>query len=140
VLTPPAAARWSVVDVEEGLRESLRRAARAVRRARWLCRLAEASVSWTERRGRRLLVIEKGDVVHRDWIAHEEKGPLPLPPGHARTMAERRAGFDLAALDRLRVLATELRRLVGEGSVVEVRLGPRLKLSRTRLARVLAWV
>jgi DNA polymerase-3 subunit epsilon len=139
--TPPAAARWTAARVEDGLRESLLRAARAVRRGRWLCRLAEASVSWTEPRGRRLLVIEEGNVVRRDWIAGDgDDEALPIPPGHARTMAERRAGFDLAALDRLRVLATELRRLVGEASAVVLRLGPRSGLDRTRLARVLPWV
>jgi DNA polymerase-3 subunit epsilon len=138
LLTMPVAARWSPAEVEDGLRESLLRAARAVRRARWLCRVAEASVGWTEPRGRRLLVIDKGEIVRRDWISETE--PLPSPPGHPRTMAERRAGFDLATFDRLRVLVTELRRLVGEASVVELRLGQRSALDRSRLARVLAWV
>jgi hypothetical protein len=55
-------------------------------------------------------------------------------------MAERRADFDIAALDRLRVLGTELRRLLGEAAAVELRLGPGSSLDRSRLARVLAWV
>jgi DNA polymerase-3 subunit epsilon len=138
VLAPPTAARWSAARVEEELRESLLRAAHAVRRTRWLCRLAEASLCWTEPRGRRRLVIERGEITRRDWIASEE--PLSPPPGHARTMAERRGGLDLAASDRLRVLGTELRRLLGETSAVELRLGPGSSLDRRRLARLLAWV
>jgi DNA polymerase-3 subunit epsilon len=138
VLAPQTGAGWSTARVEEELNDSLLRAAHAVRRARWLCRLAEASLRWTEPRGRRHLVIEKGEITRRDWIGDDEP-PWP-PPGHARTMAERRADFDIAALDRLRVLGTELRRLLGEAAAVELRLGPGSSLDRSRLARVLAWV
>jgi DNA polymerase-3 subunit epsilon len=130
--------RWSAARVGEELAESLLRAARSVRRARWLCRLAESSLCWTEPCGRRLLVIEGGAVARREWIAEDE--PVAPPPGHARTMAERRAEFDLAALDRMRVLGTELRRLVSECSAVELRLGRHAVLDRTRLTRVLGWV
>ncbi len=138
VLTPPEAARWGAAEVDEGLRESLRRAAHAVRRARWLCRLSEASLCWTEPRGRRWLVLQAGEVVRRGWMAGD--APLLPPPGHARTMVERRAAFDVSTLDRVRVLGTELRRVVGESPAVELKLGPFAVLGRGRLQRVLAWV
>jgi DNA polymerase-3 subunit epsilon len=62
------------------------------------------------------------------------------PGRHARTPAERRAAFGVAAFDRLRVLTTELRRLPAEASTVELRLGPQARLSRRRLQAVLRWV
>lgn len=138
VLTPPADVRWSAARVEDELAESLLRATRSVRRARWLCRLAESSIAWTEPGGRRLLVIEGGQIAERTWIGPDDR--VPPPPGHARTMAERRAGFDVGALDRLRVLGTELRRVAVEAPAVEVRFGVHAALDRRRLSRVLAWV
>jgi hypothetical protein len=54
--------------------------------------------------------------------------------------AERRAAFDVATFDRLRVLTTELRRLAAEAPTVELRLGPQARLSRRRLQAVLRWV
>ena len=52
----------------------------------------------------------------------------------------RLACFDPATYDRLRVLTTELKRLVAEERDVALRLGPGLVLDRARLARRLAWV
>jgi hypothetical protein len=66
--------------------------------------------------------------------------PLPVPPGHARPPEERRAAFDLAAFDRLRVLTTELRGLAAGTGSVELRLGPHARLTRRRLQAVLRWV
>jgi hypothetical protein len=63
-----------------------------------------------------------------------------MPPGHARTPAERRASFDVATFDRLRVLTTELRTVAAQADDVELRLGSHARLSRVRLARVLRWV
>jgi hypothetical protein len=66
--------------------------------------------------------------------------PAPVPPGFARTAAERRRSFDVAAFDRLRVLTTELRSLVDGAGDVELRLGPFARLSRKRVRAVLRWV
>jgi hypothetical protein len=85
-----------------------------------------------------LLEIQGGTVAGR---ADLEPGmPVPVPPGHARTLADRRASFDVATFDRLRVLTTELRGLAAGTAAVEVRLGPHARLSRHRLRTVLRWV
>jgi hypothetical protein len=65
---------------------------------------------------------------------------VPVPPGSARSAAERRLSFDVAAFDRLRVLTTELRSLADGAGDVEVRLGPFSRLSRERLQAVLRWL
>ena len=111
-----------------------------MRRARWLVRLSECSLAWAEpgAERRRLLVIRGGAVVARADL--EPGAPVPVPPGHARTPAERRAAFDVATFDRLRVLTTELRGLAAEAATVELRLGPHARLSRRRLQAVLRWV
>ncbi|MHC4549368.1 MAG: GIY-YIG nuclease family protein [Planctomycetota bacterium] len=125
--------------VASALEATLRGGAHLVRRARWLRRLCEASLLW--RSGpdrRRLLILERGRVT-----AHEDVAPgvaAPLPPGGARASLERLRCFDAATYDRLRVLTTELRRVVAGGGPIELRLGPRQRLDRDGLARRLYWV
>jgi len=142
--TPPAEAprrpSWDAERVAQALEETVVRAAHAVRRARWLVRLSECSLAWAEPGADtlRLLVIYGGAVAAS---AHLEPGmPVPVPPGHLRPPAERRAMFDLATFDRLRVLTTELRGLAAGAGAVQLRLGPYTRLSRCRLRAVLRWV
>jgi hypothetical protein len=52
----------------------------------------------------------------------------------------RRASFTLASFDRLRVLTTELKRLIGAGAPVALRLGAGPALDDSRLAAALWWV
>jgi len=136
----PRLSVWDAERVTQGLEETVVRAAHAVRRGRWLVRLSESSLAWAQpgEERRRLIVIHGGAVAAR---AHLEPGaPLPVPPGHARPPAERRAAFDLATFDRLRVLTTELRTLAAEAGSVGLRLGPHARLSRRRLQAVFRWV
>jgi hypothetical protein len=126
--------------VAQALEETVLRAAHAVRRACWLLRLSECSLGWAEREGdiRRLLVIAGGAVAERADLG--PGAPLPVPPGHARTPAERRAVFDLATFDRPRVLTTELRGLAAGAASVELRTGRHARLTRARLQAALRWV
>jgi DNA polymerase-3 subunit epsilon len=132
---------WDEERVALALEETVLRAAHAVRRARWLVRLSECSLAWAEAddpERRNLLVIHGGAVACRAEL--EPGAPLPLPPGHARPAALRRAAFDLARFDRLRVLTTELRTLAAGAASVELRFGLRARLSQPRLRRLLRWL
>jgi DNA polymerase-3 subunit epsilon len=137
---PPRRPAWDAERVTGALEETVVRAAHAVRRGRWLVRLSECSLAWAEpgTERLRLLVFCGGAVAARANLA--PGAPVPAPPGCTRTPAERRAALDLATFDRLRVLTTELRTLVAGGATVELRLGPRARLSRRRLQTVLRWV
>jgi DNA polymerase-3 subunit epsilon len=133
-------AAWDSERVTRALEETVLRAAHAVRRARWLARLSECSLAWSEPGvdRRRLLVLRGGAVVERADLLPGL--PVPVPPGHTRAPAERRAAFDVATFDRLRVLTTELRALAANAARIEVRLGPHVRLSGQRLRAVLRWV
>lgn len=136
---PLFARAWTPAEVATELEVLALEVARARRRARWLTALVEATVVWSEpgADGPRMLVVEGGAIVRR------EPAPAGLPPPPTffrRHRAERHAGFDVPRFDRLRVLGTELARVVGKGSPVAVHLAPRLVLSGVRLARVLAWL
>ncbi len=136
----PRRPAWDDERVTRALEETVVRAAHAVRRARWLVRLSECSLAWAEPGAERLrlLVIQGGAVAAS--VDLEPGTPVPAPPGHARTPAERRTAFDVATFDRLRVLTTELRVLVDGATYVELRLGLHARLSRERLRAVLRWV
>jgi DNA polymerase-3 subunit epsilon len=137
----PERLAWDAERVVLALEETVLRAAHAARRGRWLLRLSECSLAWAEGsrpERRRMLVIQGGAVVARADLA--PGAPLPPPPEHARPASERRAAFDLARFDRLRVLTTELRALTAEAVSVELRLGLYARLSRWRLQAVLRWL
>lgn len=129
---------WSAADVHEHLAEAVMMLAHALRRARWLRALSEASVAFVDGAAARRLVVERGRIVVQ---ADHDPGVLPaVPPGWAKGAGARRRSFDVATFDRLRVLTTELRRVATAGGPVTVRLGPKHVLAGERLRRLLAWV
>jgi len=144
---PPdeAASTWDPETTAERIDEVVIRAAHALRRARWLVRLSESTVAFRDRASAapektRVLVIARGRVVESATVAGG--AALPVPPGHARPLAERQSLLRGAPLDRLRVLTTELRRVLAETepAAVQVCLGPDRVLAGARLARVLSWI
>jgi hypothetical protein len=116
------------------------RAALARRRAIWLTRLADSSVVWREPGDScaRLIVIEHGEMALS--AAVDASAPPAIPPGCRRPAAARREAFTVASFDRLRVLTTELKRLVAAGAPVALRLGVGRALDESRLASALWWV
>ena len=86
----------------------------------------------------RLIVIEKGEIALSATVDASE--PSPIPPGYRRPVAARREAFTLASFDRLRVLSTELKRLIAAGAPVALRLGVGSALDESRLASALWWV
>lgn len=131
---------WTPELVQLSLEWLALRGALARRRATWLTRLVDASVLWTEpgATGARLIVIESGEIVVNTDI--DADAAPPIPPGHARSVAARRAAFTLERFDRLRVLSTELKRLVVAGAPVALRLGVAPPIAQAQLASVLRWV
>jgi DNA polymerase-3 subunit epsilon len=131
---------WTPEFVQNSLEWLALRAALARRRAIWLTRLADSSVVWSEPGdgGARLIVIENGEVALS--AAVDASAPPPIPPGYRRPVAARREAFTLASFDRLRVLTTELKRLIAAGAPVSLRVGVGPALDESRLASALWWV
>jgi DNA polymerase-3 subunit epsilon len=117
---------WDLPRLTRHLERSLAGGGQLVRRAAWLCLLTDSVVE-VEERGRpaRRLVVRGGEL---------DGGPGPPP---VRPLSERRAVFDAARYDRLRVLSTELRRILLEGGLVRVHVG-RHVLDGSRLSRIYA--
>jgi DNA polymerase-3 subunit epsilon len=136
----PELSIWTPEFVQVSLEWLALRAALARRRAIWLTRLFDSSVVWREPDSQctRLIVIEHGQVVLSGAV--DANAPPPIPPGYRRPVAARREAFTLASFDRLRVLTTELKRLIAAGAPVAVRLGAGPALDESRLASALWWV
>jgi len=131
---------WTPELVQLSLEWLALRAALARRRAIWLTRLFDSSVVWREPADgcARLMVIENSEVVLSGAV--DAGATPPIPPGYRRPAAARREGFTLASFDRLRVLTTELKRLMAAGAPVALRLGVGPALDESRLASALWWV
>jgi DNA polymerase III subunit epsilon len=131
---------WTPEFVQVSLEWLALRAALARRRAIWLTRLFDSSVVWREPgdSSARVIVIEHSEVVLSG--AADANATPPIPPGYRRPVAARREAFTLASFDRLRVLTTELKRLIAAGAPVALRLGAGPALDEARLASALWWV
>ena len=131
---------WTPQFVQVSLEWLALRAALARRRAIWLTRLFDSSVVWHEPVDScaRLIVIENSEVVLSGAV--DAHATPPVPPGYRRPVAARREAFTLASFDRLRVLTTELKRLIAAGAPVALRLGVGPALDESRLASALWWV
>lgn len=129
---------WTKELVAQGLEWLSIRGALARRRARWLTRLTEATVVFTDEGvdGARLLLVEGGAFTVRDTF----ETTAPVPVHHDRPRVHRQSGFTVARLDRLRVLTTELKRLISTGRPVSLCLGPGARFSNERLGRILEWL
>jgi DNA polymerase-3 subunit epsilon len=131
---------WTPELVQVSLEWLALRAALARRRAIWLTRLADSSVVWREPGDSctRLIVIDNGELVLSTAV--EANATPAIPPGSRRPAAARREAFTLASFDRLRVLTTELKRLVTAGAPMALRLGVGPALDESRLASALWWL
>jgi hypothetical protein len=133
---------WTPEAVARGIEKFAMRSALLIRRARWLCLLSESSLAWEVRDSgdhrKIVLRIENGAVAYREELPGQAQ--VPLSAGYAKRMAERQKIFNLTTYERLRVVTTELRRLVTAGRSVEIHLRPNATLSRRQLVRILPWI
>ena len=133
---------WTPEAVAHAIENMIRHSAHLIRRARWFCLLSESSLAWSSAEQRDnfkiLVVFENGSVLNRNIVKSIEE--IPIPPGRAKSFRSRQKNIDLITYDRLRVLTTELRRLVSEGRDIELRLGLGVTLNRREMTKVLRWV
>jgi DNA polymerase-3 subunit epsilon len=115
---------WDLARVRRRLERGLVQSGLLVRRARFLCLLADGVIAFRERdmTAARVLVLSACEIVARHELARVEEIAKVEPLGW-RSREQRQASFDAVSYDRLRVIATELRRVLEEGGEVAVRFG-----------------
>jgi hypothetical protein len=133
---------WTPEAVARSIEKMVLHSAHLVRRARWFCLLSESTLAWSaadKRENYKILVVfENGSVLARDDVKTQKKAPIP--PGYAKSFRTRQKNINLITYDRLRVVTTELRRLLSEERDIELRLGPKVTLNHREVKRALRWV
>ena len=133
-------AAWTAERVQAACESAVVRASRMVNRGRWLCRLSESRLVWTPgRRGsRRVLTVSRGAVVEASSVA--VWAPQDSAQFVSRPVGSRWKCFDPIVYDRLRVLSTELKRLVVEDSGVLLYTGYGPPMDAAAVSRQLIWI
>ncbi len=128
---------WDLARVRRRLERSLVQSGLLLRRSRWLCLLAEATVAFREPGGEqaRALVVSRCVIAEQHSLA-SVAALAAFAPRKAQALSERRSTFDIAAYDRLRVLLSELQRIHADGGDVALRIGGRTLVAE-RLASLL---
>lgn len=126
---------WDAPRVARHVERALVQAYRAYRRAHWLGLLHDSDIVYREPNavGARLLKVRDGAVVAAEDTALDHVPGERLRPSATRWSA----AFDRAKYERLRVLTTELKRIVRDGGFVAVHWGPRRRLPERWVAGVL---
>jgi DNA polymerase-3 subunit epsilon len=129
---------WDPARVCRHLERALGQAYQVLRRAAWLCLLADSSVVYREPGSStpRYLVLQAAQLAESGDLTSEVALPVPVP--RARDATQR--AFDAASYDSLRILTTELKRILRDGGEVKIRLSRCRLLEGARLARLLTLV
>jgi DNA polymerase III subunit epsilon len=131
----PAVKVWDGPRVRRHLERAVSQAYQVLRRAAWLCLLASSSVAYREPGSSvtRFLVLHATEIVESGDLAPDSALPIP------RTLSRRdtQLRFDAARYDSLRILSTELKRILRDGGDVTVRRSQSRTLRGARLAGVL---
>jgi len=126
---------WDPARVCRHLERAIRQSYQVLRRAAWLCLLANSTVAYREPGSAnvRILILRGAELV--DAVDATVETPLPTPNRPDRVTTQR--AFDAARYDSLRILSTELKRILRDGGDAQVRLSRTRLLSGAQLARVL---
>jgi DNA polymerase-3 subunit epsilon len=111
---------WDLARVRRRLERALVQTGLLLRRARWLRMLGEADIAYREpgmARARALIVAGGELVAQQDLESLAQLDALPV----RRPAVLRSTRYDAASYDRLRVLATELRRVQDDGGELALR-------------------
>jgi hypothetical protein len=133
---------WTPESVSAAVEKTILHCAHLIRRARWFCLLSESALTWSSAeqpdKYKTWIILENGRIVERRNVKTAVK--TPAPSGFAKSFRTRQSNLDLVAYDRLRVLTTELRRLVAEDRKIEIRFSPGASLDSQGLSKALRWV
>ncbi len=123
---------WDAPRVCRHLERASAQSFQVLRRAGWLCLLADSSVVYREPGS----VTSRHLTIRATELAEAGEGSLLTTPLRSPRRETQRA-FDAARYDWLRILTTELKRILRDGGEVRLRLSRSRVLEGARLASVL---
>lgn len=133
---------WTPDGVAKILESVCRRCGFMIRRSRWFTILSESTVVWKNRN----VVTERRNVIQLQWgkVAHRFDSqitkPIPGPRFLRASYSNRQAHLNIETYDRLRVLTTEIRRLLSENRLECIRLNHNVSLYPEQLHILLGWI
>jgi hypothetical protein len=134
--------QWSPQTVGQALARQVARGARLIRRAHWFTLLSESCLAWrladSDSNEYRLIMVDQGRV-HLARTSDSLAGLSP-PRNSDRCRRDRLARLSAVNITRLRLLTTEIKRLVAEKRPMILGLGPRRSFERTSLSRIVPWL
>lgn len=133
---------WTPERVFKALKRVIRMDSFQMRRSRWFCRLSESTLSWSNAahsdKEKHILIFESGTASFRCRNLRLDR--TDFPPGHKKALLERQASFDIATYDRMRIVTTEIRRIIQEDRDIELCFHPGNTLNKEKLEKILKWV
>ena len=129
---------WDGARVCRHLERAVGQAYQVLRRASWLCLLANSSVAYREpgENTGRYLVLSNAELTEQGELSLSTT--LAAPERRGRLDTQR--AFDAARYDSLRILSTELKRILRDGGEVKIRLSQRRILAGASLSQLLRLV
>ncbi len=133
---------WTPERVARRLKGVIRQGVHMIRRTEWFRRLSESSLLWDKKEAgnstKNLLILKKACI--ESCLDLPEGALMPIPPGHKTSPGMRWKHFNIADYDRLRILTTEVKRLLKEKRNPVLCFGPNQMLEGGRLNDELIWV
>ena len=133
---------WTPADIVRAIESLITHTAHMLRRARWFRLLLDSRLAWASSDDpntlQHLLVFESGIVTDRKCM--RPGCEMSKPRWRCKTRLKKHIKLDLSVYDRMRVVTTELRRLVCEGRTIELRPSPKIRLTSYELKKGLYWV
>lgn len=133
---------WSPESLVKVFAHTVRVGTYMVRRARWFYLLTESSLAWektgSEKKQKNLVIFQKGQPFYHSPIPISE--PIPTPPGCGKSRLEKQRNFDLFTYDRMRIVNTEIRRILKEDRIVELSFNKESVYHSEQLKKILQWI
>lgn len=133
---------WTPESLAKVLSHIIRIGTFQIRRSRWLYLLTESTLIWERReRGKslkNLVIFKSGLPCFEDPISVSQQ--TIFPSGHKKSSIEKQNNFDVFTYDRMRILTTEIRRILEEKRAVQLQLGPKFLLKSYQVKEILKWV
>lgn len=132
---------WTAEAVVRFMENNLSQCGYLLRRSCWYTILSESVVAWQSTIDTSLanvIVISGGNIVSR--LSQKLNTSLPWPCVVDKPHTKRVSAFDLKTYDRLRILTTELRRLIAENRWIVIRLNTAVFLKRKQISNLLYWI
>lgn len=130
---------WTPEQIVRTFERLIRQGTFLMRRARWFTLLCESALGWQDQdKTWHVMVMLAGEISESKNLSGSKS--LPVPPGHNKTWSDRQQQLNYSTYERLRVLTTELKRMLAVSPSIQIRLTPHITLNAAQLGELMRWL